>query len=134
VEQEDVDQAVSAAGSRRAAGELEAEVLAVLQSAGAALTPAQVRERLSDPLAYTTVVTILSRLHAKGVLIRNRAGRAFSYAPVADEPGLAARRMRGVLEAEMDREAVLARFVSGLSPADELLLRRMLAGQPDALG
>ena len=109
-------------------------MLAVLQSAGAALTPAQVREQLGDPLAYTTVVTILSRLHAKGVLVRNRAGRAFSYAPVADEPGLAARRMRGVLEAETDREAVLARFVSGLSPADERLLRRMLADQPDARG
>jgi predicted transcriptional regulator len=134
VGQEDVDQAAGAAGSRRGAGELEAEVLAVLQSAGSALTPAQVRERLGDPLAYTTVVTILSRLHAKGVLVRSRAGRAFSYAPVADEPGLAARRMRGVLEAEADREAVLARFVSGLSPADERLLRRMLADQPDALG
>ena len=131
---EDVDQAAAAAGSRRGAGELEAEVLAVLQSAGSALTPAQVREQLGDPLAYTTVVTILSRLHAKGVLVRNRAGRAFSYAPVADEPGLAARRMRGVLEAETDREAVLARFVSGLSGADERLLRRMLAGQPDARG
>jgi predicted transcriptional regulator len=129
---EDVDQ--GAAGSRRGAGELEAEVLAVLQSAGSALTPAQVRERLGDPLAYTTVVTILSRLHAKGVLVRNRVGRAFSYAPVADEPGLAARRMRVVLEAETDREAVLARFVSGLSPADERLLRGMLADQPDALG
>ena len=129
---EDVDPAAAAAGSRRGAGELEAEVLAVLQSAGSALTPAQVRERLGDPLAYTTVVTILSRLHTKGVLTRNRAGRAFSYAPVADEPGLAARRMRGVLEAETDREAVLARFVSGLSPADERLLRRMFADQADA--
>lgn len=107
-------------------------MLAVLQSAGVALTPAQVRERLGDPLAYTTVVTILSRLHVKGVLTRNRAGRAFSYAPVADEPGLAARRMRGVLVAETDREAVLARFVSGLSPADERLLRRMFADQADA--
>jgi len=134
VDHQDADQAVSAAGSRRAAGELEAEVLAVLQSAGSALTPAQVRERLGDQLAYTTVVTILSRLHVKGVLIRDRAGRAFSYAPVADEPGLAARRMRGVLEAEADRETVLARFVSGLSPADERLLRRMLADEPDARG
>jgi predicted transcriptional regulator len=132
VDHQGVDQSAGSVGSRRAAGELEAEVLAVLQSAGAALTPAQVRERLGDPLAYTTVVTILSRLHVKGVLTRNRAGRAFSYAPVADEPGLAARRMRGVLEAEADREAVLARFVSGLSPADERLLRRMFADQADA--
>src|SRR5215472_16623648 len=119
------DSAVAAAG-RRAAGELEAAVLAVLQGAGAALSPAEVRERVSGALAYTTVVTILSRLHAKGVLERHKAGRAFLYAPVADEPGLAARRMARVLDGEADREAVLARFVSVLSDSDEELLRRML--------
>ena len=124
----------SAAGSRRGAGELEAAALAVLQAAGTALTPGQVRDRLGGRLAYTTVVTILSRLHAKGVLTRVRSGRAYAYAPVADEPGLAARRMQGVLEAEDDRETVLARFVSGLSPADERLLRRMLGELPDADG
>jgi predicted transcriptional regulator len=112
---------------RRAAGELEAAALAVLQSADSALTPGEVRDRLGVDLAYTTVVTILSRLHAKGVLTRLKAGRAYSYAPVADEPGLAARRMRGVLDAQDEREVVLARFVSDLSPADEELLRRMLS-------
>jgi predicted transcriptional regulator len=111
---------------RRAAGELEAAVLAVLQAAGSALSPGEVRNRLGGDLAYSTVVTILSRLHVKGVLERRKAGRAFLYAPVADEPGLAARRMARVLNAEPDREAVLARFVSGLSDADEDLLRRML--------
>lgn len=121
----------AAAHPRRAAGELEAAALAVLQASNTALTPGQVLDRLGGGLAYTTVVTILSRLHAKGVLTRLRSGRAYSYAPVADEPGLAARRMRGVLDAEADHEAVLARFVSGLSPADEVLLRRVLA-DPDA--
>jgi predicted transcriptional regulator len=114
------------AAGRRAAGELEAAVLAVLQAAGSALAPGEVRDRLGGGLAYTTVVTILSRLHAKGVLERRKAGRSFRYAPVADEPGLAARRMARVLDAEPDREAVLARFVSSLSGADEELLRRML--------
>ena len=132
--QDETGQSLGAVGPRRGAGELEAAALAVLQAAGTALTPGQVRERLGGPLAYTTVVTILSRLHAKGVLSRVRAGRAYAYAPVADEPGLAARRMRGVLEAEDDRETVLARFVSGLSPADERLLRRMLGELPDADG
>ena len=131
---DEAGQTRGAAGSRRGAGELEAAALAVLQAAGTALTPGQVRERLGGRLAYTTVVTILSRLHAKGVLSRVRSGRAYAYAPVADEPGLAARRMRGVLEAEDDREAVLARFVSGLSPADERLLRRRLGELPDADG
>jgi predicted transcriptional regulator len=114
------------AAGRRAAGELEAAVLAVLQAAGSPLSPGGVRDRLGGGLAYTTVVTILSRLHGKGVLDRRKAGRAFWYAPVADEPGLAARRMARVLDAEPDREAVLARFVSGLSGPDEELLRRML--------
>jgi len=114
------------AAGRRGAGELEAAVLAVLQAAGSPLSPAEVRDRLGGNLAYTTVVTILSRLHGKGVLDRRKAGRAFLYAPVADQPGLAARRMTQMLDAEPDREAVLARFVSGLSGQDEELLRRML--------
>jgi predicted transcriptional regulator len=114
------------AAGRRGAGELEAAVLAVLQAAASPLSPAGVRDRLGGGLAYTTVVTILSRLHGKGVLDRRKAGRAFIYVPVADEPGLAARRMSQMLDAEPDREAVLARFVSGLSESDEELLRRML--------
>lgn len=113
-------------GPRRASGELEAAVLAVLHAAGMPLSPGTVRERLSGELAYTTVVTILSRLQAKGVLQRTRTGRAYTYAPVADEPGLAARRMARVLAGEPDREAVLARFVNSLSTSDEQLLRRML--------
>jgi predicted transcriptional regulator len=124
-----------AAGARRASGELEAAVLTALQEAGVALSPADVRARIGGDLAYTTVVTILSRLHDKGVLRRYKDGRAYRYAPVADQPGLAARRMTRVLDGEPDREAVLARFVSGLSDRDEDLLRRMLGeapGQPGA--
>jgi predicted transcriptional regulator len=123
------EEAEDPAVGRRAAGELEAAVLAVLQEAGSALSPGEVRERLGEQLAYTTVVTILSRLHAKGVLERHKEGRAYLYAPVADEPGLAARRMARVLDGEADREAVLSRFVSSLSDSDEELLRRML-GDP----
>jgi predicted transcriptional regulator len=116
--------------ARRGAGELEAEVLRVLQEAASALSPGEVRDRVGTELAYTTVVTILSRLHAKGVLDRHKSGRAYLYAPVADSPGLAARRMAHVLDGEADREAVLARFVSTLADRDEQLLRRMLA-DPD---
>jgi predicted transcriptional regulator len=113
--------------SRRGSGELEGAVLAVLQAAGEPLSPGEVRDQLDGDLAYTTVVTILSRLHVKGVLDRSKHGRAFVYTPVADEPGLAARRLAQLLDAEPDREAVLTRFVSSLSEADEELLRRVLS-------
>jgi predicted transcriptional regulator len=72
---------------------LEAEVLATLWAAEAALTAADVQQRLGTGLAYSTVVTILSRLFTKGTLEREHQGRAYAYRPVADEPGLAARRM-----------------------------------------
>lgn len=105
-------------------------MLATLWSAHAALTAGEVQERLASALAYSTVVTILSRLHVKGTLEREQHGRAYAYRPVADEPGLAARRMRQVLDAETNRRQVLARFVSDLSDEDELMLRSLLRDGP----
>lgn len=120
----------TAAPARRGTGELEAAVLAALREAGSPLFPGQVLDRLGGRLAYTTVVTTMSRLQAKGILQRRKAGRAYQYELVIDGPGLAARQMTRVLDGEPDRQAVLARFVSGLPGRDEELLRQMLAGPP----
>lgn len=113
-------------GPKRANGEREAEILGLLQQADDALTPGEVAERLGSELTYSTVVTILTRMHTKQLLTRTQRGRAYAYAPVTDEPGFAARRMRSVLEERSDREAVLARFADGLSDADAELLRQLL--------
>ncbi|MFF0147724.1 putative transcriptional regulator [Amycolatopsis sulphurea] len=114
-------------GTRRAPGELEAEVLAVLWESAEPVSAAGVQERLGGGLAYTTVVTILSRLYEKGVATREKQGRSFTYRAADDEPGLAARRMTKVLDSEADRPSVLARFVSHLSASDERVLRDLLA-------
>jgi predicted transcriptional regulator len=112
---------------RRGQGELEAQVLTVLGQAPGPVTAAWVQDRLGGDLAYTTVMTILTRLHTKGAVARQRAGRSFQWTPVADEAGLAALRMRKVLDAETDREAVLTSFVTALPPGEERLLRDLLA-------
>ncbi|MCU1681368.1 MAG: CopY family transcriptional regulator [Amycolatopsis sp.] len=101
-------------------------MLAALWRAGKPVGAAEVKDSLDGDLAYTTVVTILSRLHEKGVAVRDKQGRSFLYSPVDDEAGLAARRMRKVLDNEPDRVGVLASFVSHLSEADEKLLRQLL--------
>ncbi|MFJ4501273.1 BlaI/MecI/CopY family transcriptional regulator [Streptomyces sp. NPDC088864] len=111
---------------RRGQGELETQVLATLRAAPGPVVAGWVQERLGGGLAYTTVVTILTRLHAKGAVARERSGRSFQWTAVADEAGLAALRMRRVLDSETDREAVLASFVNTLSPGDERLLRALL--------
>ncbi|MGY1455655.1 BlaI/MecI/CopY family transcriptional regulator [Streptomyces sp. SS8] len=111
---------------RRGQGELEVQVLSALRQAPGPVDTAWVRERLGGDLAYTTVITILTRLLAKGAVVREKAGRSFVWSPTADEAGLAALRMRRVLDGESDRQAVLASFVTSLPPGDERLLRELL--------
>lgn len=125
---------------RRASGALESAVLDVLWAAGAPLSAGEVRERLAavpsgaggsggsggTELSYSTVVTILSRLHEKKALVREPDGRAFRYAPVADAAGLAARRLSAMLDSAPDRAAVLSRFFEELSDRDEQMLRELL--------
>ncbi|MFE0515399.1 BlaI/MecI/CopY family transcriptional regulator [Streptomyces sp. NPDC058964] len=113
-------------GPKRANGSREAEILDLLQRAEGALTPGEVTERLGGELTYSSVVTILTRMHTKDLLTRTPRGRAYAYTPVTDDPGFAARRMRSVLEERPDRQAVLARFADGLSDADADLLRQLL--------
>jgi predicted transcriptional regulator len=111
---------------RRESGGLESEVLATLWAADGPLTAGEVTLALGDDLAYNTVQTILSRLHAKGAVHRQQAGRAHAYRPVLDEAGLAANRMRAMLDRGGDHAAVLTRFIGTLTPAEEATLARLL--------
>ncbi len=112
---------------RRAAGVLEGEVLTALHAAEVPMTPGEVRQVLAGDLAYTTVLTILARLHAKGVVRRLPAGRGFAYCPVQSHVEFMARQMRGLLDlVGSERAAVLAQFVGALAPEDEELLQRLL--------
>lgn len=121
----------AAGGHRRAPGQLEGAVLAALWSADGPMTAAQVKQAIAGDLAYTTVLTILSRLYDKGTLTRRRTGRSFAYAPVKDEAAHTAELMQSLLEGGSDRAAVLSRFVSQLSAADEQLLLQLISDHLD---
>lgn len=58
----------------------ELDVMAVLWERGEA-TVAEVQERLADPLAYTTVLTVLRTLEEKGHVGHRESGRAYVYKP-----------------------------------------------------
>lgn len=101
-------------------------MLAQLWAAGSASTPAEVRAALGGGLAYSTVMTILTRLWRKGLVTREPRGRAYAYRPAVGEADLVARRMRADLEHSSDRAGALSRFVGALSPDDARALRRLL--------
>ena len=100
------------------------------------MTPSDVQAELDSDLAYTTVMTTLTRLFDKGALSRERVGRAYAYrlasAPEAVPAVLAAHQMRRLLDSGADRATVLTRFVAELGPDDEQLLVQLLAESPDA--
>jgi predicted transcriptional regulator len=81
---------------------------------------------MGEHLAYTTVMTVLARLYEKGLVSRERSGRAFAYRMISDGADLAARRMRRLLDAGGDRAAVLSRFMDVLTRDDEALLAGLL--------
>jgi predicted transcriptional regulator len=114
----------------RPAGSLESEVVACLAAAGAPMTPAQVQAGLGGDLAYTTVMTTLSRLHAKKALTRTAHGRAYAYELVGAredaQASMTAHHMQQLLDAGGDRASVLSRFVAGLDRESETVLRALL--------
>lgn len=98
----------------------------VLWSHGPA-TARQVAERCVDRgLAYTTWLTVLARLERKGLVGRERLGRAHTYRAVGSREDHISVLMQQALGQAGDREAALQHFVRSVSPAEADALRRAL--------
>ena len=114
--------------TRKSLGELESAVLSTLWDHGAPLSVRDVLAQLRRPeLAYTTVLTVLDRLHDKGVVAREREGRAFLYrASVSREAWQgehAARVLTG--ESRPPNGEVLMAFMDSAERADPELIERL---------
>ncbi|HEY3940919.1 MAG TPA: BlaI/MecI/CopY family transcriptional regulator [Acidimicrobiales bacterium] len=108
-------------------GELERRVMDVLWgSMDAELTVRQVAEELPR-YAYTTLMTVLDRLHRKHMVLRTKDGRAHRYRAVASRESYTAELMHEALGAVVDRDAVLVRFAETVSPSEARVLRQALA-------
>lgn len=117
-------------------GELEASVLAMLWDAGELATP-EVFNRVGKPrkLAYTTILTVLQRLHRKGLVSRRDQGKAHVYAAALSREQFAERRGEVMASAMVGLgKAGLSAFLTEanrLDPAFLAMLRHQLQ-EPDA--
>jgi len=114
--------------TRRPDGALESDIMRALWDSDGALSPGDINDLLGASLAYTTVATVLSRLHAKGLVSRSDGGRHYVYEPAIGESELAVKKIGEVLASASDSRQVLAGFVGSLSHKDITLLRAMLDG------
>ena len=97
-------------------GDRELDVMAVLWETGSG-TVNEVRDRLPADLAYTTVLTILRNLEAKGFVRHVEEGKAHRYVPLVQRSAAS----RGAL-------GTLLRKLFRGSP--ELLLTQLVEEQP----
>ena len=108
----------------------ELDVMNVLWDAGSA-TVAEVRERLSDDLAYTTVLTVLRTLDQKGYVAHIGEGRAHRSRPLVKRAAAGRSALRRLVEKVFDGspELLLTQLVSDKNLSDEELrrLRKLLA-------
>jgi predicted transcriptional regulator len=108
-------------------GELERAVMERLWAAEVPIAATTLRDELADRgVALTTVHTVLTRLEQKGFVVHDDE-RPRRFAARASREEHAAELMHEVLGQSADRQAVLARFVGGVDPAEARLLRELLA-------
>jgi len=107
----------------------EAELMEVLWDFGPA-TVAEVRDRVSDDLAYTTVLTMLRTLENKGYVTREADGKAHRYAPRIDRDDARRSALRAMSEKffKGSTAMLLTHFVAEerLSNDDLQRLRKLL--------
>ena len=112
-----------------ALGERELDVMAVLWELGSG-TVAEVRERLTDPLAYTTVLTVMRNLEAKNYVRHEEEGRAHRYFPRVQQKTAQRTALSRIVSQlfQGSPHALLAQLVDqhGVSPAELQELARSL--------
>jgi predicted transcriptional regulator len=90
-------------GLRKILGDLEADVMEAIWARGRA-TVHDVHDRLAADreLAYTTVMTVMSRLADKGLLEKWKDGAAYVYVPAASKEEFTRRTVGTVLSELLD--------------------------------
>jgi predicted transcriptional regulator len=102
-------------------GQLESAIMDVIWAADRPYAVRDVRERMTygRPVAYTTVMTVLGILYGKGVLHREKHGRAWRYWPAETKEEHDARLMAEALRSGGDHHLTIRRFLERVS-ADEM--------------
>lgn len=112
----------------------EADVMRVLWDHGPSVV-AEVRERLADELAYTTVLTILRTLETKGYVAHEEEGRVHRYFAAVKEQAAQRSALRHLTHKLFNGSAELlfTHLVSDqkLSPEQIRRMRKLLAEKSD---
>lgn len=109
-------------------GNLETDVMGVVWELGKASVQ-DVKDNLEPrrKLAYTTVMTVMSRLAEKGMLKRQKEGRAYMYTPAASREKVAGSLLRSMVNQLYDGATgrAVAQLLNTDAKVDDAELERL---------
>jgi predicted transcriptional regulator len=113
-------------------GELEGAIMDVMWAADRPYVVREVRERMryDRPVAYTTVMTVMGILFRKGVLRREKYGRAWRYWPAESREEHDARLMVEVLHSGGDQFVTMRRFLEAVGDEGLASVREAMRDLP----
>lgn len=112
-------------------GPLERQVMEILWDCPEDVCTRDVLDRTSQPLAYTTIATVLNNLAGKGLVEKIAMGRMWGYRPRVSRSQYTAEIMAQALATSADRSGSLLHFVGSI-PADDLAVLRGLLDRDQA--
>lgn len=117
-------------GLRKVLGDLEADVMQIIwQEEKSTVRDVYEKLRLQREIAYTTVMTIMSRLAEKKLLEKEQVGNAYVYKPTVSEQEFARKVVSEVLDGLLEEfaEPAISHFVDRLSNEDEQKIAKLEA-------
>ena len=109
-------------------GDLETDVMSVVWEKGqATVQDVQQALRPRRPLAYTTVMTVMSRLAKKGLLKPRKVGRGYVYSPKASKEKIGTSMLRSLIQRFYDGASTkaIAHLLETEKEIDETELARL---------
>ncbi len=104
-------------------GELEQKIMDVVWSSNKPLKPSDVLANLDKTYAYTTIMTVLSRLSEKNILKRAKKGNTYFYSAKKKKEDYASKNLKELFLKLISsyKDLALAQFVDAMGENPEEL-------------
>ncbi len=119
----------SGKGIRQVLGDLEADIMDLCwKDSPCSVRDVHLKLAKERDIAYTTVMTVMSRLAKKGLLEREQEGRAYLYSPTCSREEFCSDTISTVMEGLLGGfgEPVLSQFVDTIGEEDSAKLDELM--------
>ena len=111
-------------------GTLEEKIMEVLWRKNTPLSVKEIHQELGKKHAYTTLLTITTRLYYKGLLKREKIGKAYSYSPKFSKEEFQQEILKSLVHFLLRESCLASSFFQGIveeiTPEEKEFLKKLI--------